>query len=171
MSKIIKKKENKNASELTSLAEKIRAKALENQKKRIEAENESSSESDSEETSTTEKKRISKPKSKSKDSTSTEDDHSNEGESFETFNELNLVPELLQACKNLNYSKPTPIQSKSIPPALAGHDIIGLAQTGSGKTAAFAIPILNRLWHDQEPYLCMYSCPNERIGATNQRSF
>lgn len=56
MSKIIKKKENKNVNELASLAEKIRAKALENQKKRIEAENESSSESDSEEPSAIKKK-------------------------------------------------------------------------------------------------------------------
>lgn len=137
MSKIVKRKEKKANDELTSLAEKIRAKALENQKKLIEAEKEGGSESDSEEDATTEKKKV--LKSKNKSTVSTQNENTNEDESFESFSELNLVPELIQACKNLNYSKPTPIQSKAIPPALEGHDIIGLAQTGSGKTAAFAI--------------------------------
>ncbi|MBD4437935.1 hypothetical protein GUG88_17330, partial [Xanthomonas citri pv. citri] len=65
MSKIVKRKEKKANDELTSLAEKIRAKALENQKKLIEAEKEGGSESDSEEDATIEKKKVSKSKSKS----------------------------------------------------------------------------------------------------------
>ncbi|CAI4510935.1 AIC_G0024050.mRNA.1.CDS.1 [Saccharomyces cerevisiae] len=169
MSKIVKRKEKKANDELTSLAEKIRAKALENQKKLIEAEKEGGSESDSEEDATAEKKKV--LKSKGKSTVSTQNENTNEDESFESFSELNLVPELIQACKNLNYSKPTPIQSKAIPPALEGHDIIGLAQTGSGKTAAFAIPILNRLWHDQEPYYACILAPTRELAQQIKETF
>jgi len=62
-----------------------------------------------------------------------------------TFASLNLCPTIADALKKLNYHTPTPIQSKAIPPALEGRDLLGCAQTGTGKTAAFALPILNRL--------------------------
>lgn len=62
-----------------------------------------------------------------------------------TFADLDLAPELITACTSLGYTTPTPIQSAAIPPALAARDVIGLAQTGSGKTAAFALPILHAL--------------------------
>lgn len=55
---------------------------------------------------------------------------------FNTFAELNLVPDLLEAIQQMKFTKPTPIQSEAIPHALEGKDIIGLAVTGSGKTAA-----------------------------------
>ena len=62
-----------------------------------------------------------------------------------TFQELNLIPPLFQAIQEEGYETPTPIQEQTIPAALAGRDILGCAQTGTGKTAAFALPILNHL--------------------------
>jgi ATP-dependent RNA helicase RhlE len=62
-----------------------------------------------------------------------------------TFTDLNLIPALLNALKQEGYETPTPIQSQSIPHLLAGRDLLGIAQTGTGKTAAFALPILQKL--------------------------
>ncbi|RPI25178.1 MAG: DEAD/DEAH box helicase [Acidobacteria bacterium] len=62
-----------------------------------------------------------------------------------TFSDFNLDSRLLPAIREAGYRAPTPIQSATIPPALAGGDLIGTAQTGTGKTAAFVLPILNRL--------------------------
>jgi hypothetical protein len=64
----------------------------------------------------------------------------------ETFASLGLIEPLCEACAKLGFDKPTPIQSEAIPAALQDRDIIGLAATGSGKTAAFALPILQALW-------------------------
>ena len=68
-----------------------------------------------------------------------------------TFASLGLIPELVKATTSLSFTKPTPIQARSLPPALAGKDIIGLAQTGSGKTAAFLLPILQSLFTSDSP--------------------
>jgi len=62
-----------------------------------------------------------------------------------TFQDLNLITPLLDALAKQGYSKPTPIQEKAIPCILEGKDILGCAQTGTGKTAAFALPILQLL--------------------------
>jgi ATP-dependent RNA helicase RhlE len=62
-----------------------------------------------------------------------------------TFESLGLAPALLRALSENNYNTPTPIQAEAIPLALAGHDVLGGAQTGTGKTAAFGLPLLNRL--------------------------
>ena len=62
-----------------------------------------------------------------------------------TFSDLNLDPKVLQAIAETGYTSPTPIQAEGIPPALAGKDVLGIAQTGTGKTAAFSIPMINRL--------------------------
>jgi len=64
-----------------------------------------------------------------------------------TFASLGLAKELLDALHDAGYAHPTPIQAEAIPIALAGRDLIGLAQTGTGKTAGFTLPILNRLMH------------------------
>jgi ATP-dependent RNA helicase RhlE len=60
------------------------------------------------------------------------------------FSELGLMPELTRAVRDAGYTRPTPIQAATIPVALAGQDVIGCAQTGTGKTAAFCLPALER---------------------------
>ncbi len=62
-----------------------------------------------------------------------------------TFEELGLSQKVLQAVQASGYTTPTPIQAQAIPPALQGRDILGIAQTGTGKTAAFTLPMLSRL--------------------------
>src|SRR5450432_2070189 len=62
-----------------------------------------------------------------------------------SFSALGLDPKILQAVKEAGYTEPTPIQAAAIPPILAGHDLIGIAQTGTGKTAAFTLPMLTKL--------------------------
>jgi ATP-dependent RNA helicase DDX47/RRP3 len=59
-----------------------------------------------------------------------------------TFKDLGVIDSLCEACEGLGYQVPTPIQAEAIPLALQGRDLIGLAETGSGKTAAFSLPIL-----------------------------
>lgn len=90
---------------------------------------------------------------------------------FNTFAELNLVPDLLEAIQQMNFAKPTPIQSEAIPHALEGKDIIGLAVTGSGKTAAFAIPILQALWHAQTPYFGLVLAPTRELAFQIKDTF
>jgi ATP-dependent RNA helicase RhlE len=65
------------------------------------------------------------------------------------FSELGLAPGLLAAVRAEGYDTPTTIQARAIPPILAGRDLLGVAQTGTGKTAAFALPILHRLTADR----------------------
>src|ERR1700749_3778376 len=61
------------------------------------------------------------------------------------FADLTLAPELCHALSGLGYEEPTPIQRAAIPPLLEGRDLVGQAATGTGKTAAFALPVLQRL--------------------------
>jgi ATP-dependent RNA helicase RhlE len=65
-----------------------------------------------------------------------------------TFDELNLAEPILTAVREKGYEQPTPIQEQAIPVVFRGKDIFGIAQTGTGKTAAFAIPILQTLWEE-----------------------
>ena len=58
-----------------------------------------------------------------------------------TFQDLGLCPSILSALKDLGYQKPSPIQEKAIPPALTGRDVLGGAQTGTGKNCALAAPL------------------------------
>lgn len=67
-----------------------------------------------------------------------------------TFDSMDLIPPLNQALVESNYKTPTPIQAKTIPAALQGQDILGCAQTGTGKTAAFALPTLDFLGRDSQ---------------------
>ncbi len=68
-----------------------------------------------------------------------------------SFAELGLAAPILSALRQQDYAEPTPIQAQAIPPILAGRDVQGLAQTGTGKTAAFALPILHRLLSKAAP--------------------
>lgn len=65
------------------------------------------------------------------------------------FENLNIIEPILRSLKNENYTSPTPIQEMAIPPLLEGKDLLGCAQTGTGKTAAFAIPILQDLYNEK----------------------
>ena len=68
-----------------------------------------------------------------------------------TFDELNLAPAILKAVHESGYENPTPIQAQAIPAVLAGHDLLAGAQTGTGKTAAFTLPMLHRLSQSAAP--------------------
>ena len=66
-------------------------------------------------------------------------------EEFISFKDLELGAALLRAVNDVGYERPTPIQAKTIPPLLEGNHLIGQAQTGTGKTAAFALPMLKMI--------------------------
>jgi ATP-dependent RNA helicase RhlE len=68
-----------------------------------------------------------------------------------TFDDLSLIDPIRRALAAENYSQPTPIQAEAIPHLLSGRDLLGIAQTGTGKTAAFGLPILQRLFEDRTP--------------------
>lgn len=69
---------------------------------------------------------------------------------LKTFEDLGLAAPLLDGLEKAGYKTPTPIQAQSIPEILDGYDVLGAAQTGTGKTAAFALPILQLLWEDDQ---------------------
>lgn len=81
-----------------------------------------------------------------------------------SFSELGLIPELLEAIELLGYEQPSPIQAKSIPVALAGKDILGLSQTGSGKTAAFGLPALQMLDPNLAETQVIIFCPTRELS-------
>jgi len=80
------------------------------------------------------------------------------------FLSLNLRPELMQAVIELGYTEPTPIQSSMIPLMLTGVDVIGQAQTGTGKTAAFALPILNTIQTRQRRPQALIMAPTRELA-------
>eukprot|EP00123_Amoebidium_parasiticum_P000717 comp11597_c0_seq1/m.6079 comp11597_c0_seq1/g.6079 ORF comp11597_c0_seq1/g.6079 comp11597_c0_seq1/m.6079 type:complete len:437 (-) comp11597_c0_seq1:299-1609(-) len=81
-----------------------------------------------------------------------------------TFKELGLVDTICDACKSLGFTAPTKIQREAIPVALQGRDIIGLAETGSGKTAAFALPILQSLLDNPSPLFALVLTPTRELA-------
>jgi ATP-independent RNA helicase DbpA len=82
-----------------------------------------------------------------------------------TFAELSLSPPLLQVLEELEFQTVTPIQAQSIPVLLKGRDLIGQAQTGSGKTAAFALPILQKIQLQQRRVQALVLCPTRELCA------
>src|ERR1043165_4506724 len=92
------------------------------------------------------------------------------------FSELGLLPALEKAVAGEGYVEPTPIQARAIPFVLAGRDLLGLAQTGTGKTAAFALPILQRLAATSSsakprPIRCLILTPTRELAAQIGESF
>jgi len=81
-----------------------------------------------------------------------------------SFRALNLSPQMLQAVHDAGYTEPTPIQVAAIPLVLGGHDVIGIAQTGTGKTAAFVLPILMKLVESKQTVTQAHN------GARNRQS-
>src|SRR3712207_3245058 len=79
------------------------------------------------------------------------------------FTELNLAPELVRNVTELGYETPTPIQQQAIPAALEGRDVLGRAPTGTGKTAAFMLPTLNRL-RGKEGLRALVVCPTRELA-------
>ena len=78
------------------------------------------------------------------------------------FDELGLDPRVEQALRDVGYENPSPIQAEAIPPLMAGQHVVGLAQTGTGKTAAFALPILSRLdLHQKSPQVLVLAPTRE----------
>ncbi|XP_022717594.1 DEAD-box ATP-dependent RNA helicase 36 isoform X2 [Durio zibethinus] len=80
------------------------------------------------------------------------------------FSELGLGEWAIQTCKELGMRKPTPVQTHCIPKILAGRDVLGIAQTGSGKTAAFALPILHRLAEDPYGVFALVITPTRELA-------
>jgi ATP-dependent RNA helicase DeaD len=81
-----------------------------------------------------------------------------------TFALLGLRPELVETLSNLGYEAPTPIQERTIPRLLAGKDVIGQAQTGTGKTAAFALPILEKIDPKRKQTQALVLCPTRELA-------
>lgn len=79
------------------------------------------------------------------------------------FEELNLSQEVLQAVATLGFEEASPIQSEAIPPQLAGRDLIGQSQTGSGKTAAFAIPVIEKIDPSINAPQALILCPTREL--------
>ena len=91
-----------------------------------------------------------------------------------TFQELGLSAPILRALAEQGYERPSPIQEKAIPPALAGRDVLGCAQTGTGKTCAFAAPILQRLEAAPQkgrPIRALILTPTRELALQIQESF
>ena len=80
------------------------------------------------------------------------------------FTDMNLSPEINRAISDLGYEEATPIQAKAIPEALTGRDIIGQAQTGTGKTCAFAIPVLERINPEDKHVQALILCPTRELA-------
>ena len=90
---------------------------------------------------------------------------------FDDFSSLNLHDSLVQAVSALGYTTPTPIQSSVIPLMLAGQDVIGQAQTGTGKTAAFALPVLQNLDAGRKSVQCLVLAPTRELAIQVADSF
>jgi ATP-dependent RNA helicase DDX47/RRP3 len=91
--------------------------------------------------------------------------------SVSTFASLGLSPQLCDACVSMKWLKPTPIQEQSIPYGLQGRDIIALAQTGSGKTGAFALPILHKLLDNPQPLYAVIVSPTRELALQIVEAF
>src|SRR5258706_13174675 len=87
-----------------------------------------------------------------------------------TFASLGLSAPLLETLAQLGYEAPTPIQARTIPALLAGRDLIGQAQTGTGKTAAFALPILQQLDLKSKATQALVLAPTRELAGQGSES-
>jgi len=88
-----------------------------------------------------------------------------------SFSELNLPAFLLETLSKVGYEKPSPIQQETIPALLDGHDIVGMAQTGTGKTAAFALPILAKIDVNNPNTQALVLCPTRELAIQVAEAF
>ncbi|TFK86913.1 DEAD-domain-containing protein [Polyporus arcularius HHB13444] len=88
-----------------------------------------------------------------------------------TFKSLGLIDPLLEALEQMGFKTPTEIQAEVLPQALQGRDIIGVASTGSGKTAAFALPILQKLWEDPKGLFACVIAPTRELAFQISQQF
>src|ERR1039457_3469731 len=97
------------------------------------------------------------------------------------FESLNIIPQILKSLHDEGYRTPTPIQQQAIPIVLQGKDLLGVAQTGTGKTAAFAVPILQLLGSSagvgtghakrKHPIRCLILTPTRELAVQIEESF
>jgi ATP-dependent RNA helicase RhlE len=88
------------------------------------------------------------------------------------FSQLGLQTALVQVCESLGYNEPTPIQKEAIPVVLAGHDLIGCAETGTGKTAAFLLPLIQRLGATARPGVrLLVLAPTRELASQIEASY
>jgi ATP-dependent RNA helicase RhlE len=88
------------------------------------------------------------------------------------FSQLGLAPAQLSACESLGYNEPTPIQRQAIPVILSGRDVIGCAETGTGKTAAFLLPLLQKLSERSRPGLrVLVLAPTRELALQIQKNY
>lgn len=78
---------------------------------------------------------------------------------------------LCDACERMNWKEPSKIQQETIPAALSGHDVIGLAETGSGKTGAFALPIVQSLLEKQTRFFALILTPTRELAIQIAEQF
>lgn len=90
---------------------------------------------------------------------------------FIQFIKQGLVDALCTACEQLKWKAPSKIQKEAIPVALQGKDVIGLAETGSGKTAAFALPILQTLLENPQRYFALILTPTRELAFQISEQF
>ncbi|MEJ2041859.1 MAG: DEAD/DEAH box helicase [Reinekea sp.] len=88
-----------------------------------------------------------------------------------TFADLGLAPSLIATLDALGYESPTPIQSQSIVPLMEGSDVLGLAQTGTGKTAAFSLPLLSKINTDETKPQAIVLCPTRELAIQVAEAF
>ncbi|KAG9563096.1 putative ATP-dependent rRNA helicase rrp3, partial [Aureobasidium melanogenum] len=98
-------------------------------------------------------------------------DDEDDAKAPKSFRDLGIIDALAESCEAMNFTKPTPIQAESIPLALQGRDIIGLAETGSGKTAAFALPILQALMETPSSLFGLVLAPTRELAYQISQQF
>lgn len=89
----------------------------------------------------------------------------------ETWEDIGLCGPLIEATKRLGWHTPTEIQKRSLPHALAGRDVIGLAETGSGKTGAFALPIMQALLDKPQRLFAVVLAPTRELAFQIHEAF